>query len=98
MTFHICAVFHQMISLDDATVKWGFDIFHVYNRDIIDVIGPLFYLLKKIININTTFLLFLTFLIPDFFYYFYFLDFLGIYTFYMPVALQDFPDTLLLDV
>ena len=27
--FHICAIFHQMISLNDTTLKWGFDIFCV---------------------------------------------------------------------
>ena len=27
--FDICAIFHQMISLNDTTLKWGFDIFRV---------------------------------------------------------------------
>ena len=26
--FHICAVFHQMISLDDTILQWECDIFH----------------------------------------------------------------------
>ena len=62
------------------------------------VIGNLFYLLEKIMNRITNFLfLLLTFLIPDFFFLFYVMDFLGIYTFYMLIAFQDVPDTFLSD-
>ena len=41
--------------------------------------------------------LLLTFLIPDFFFLFFVMDFLGIYIFYMLIALQDVPDTFLSD-
>ena len=59
-------------------MKWEFDIFHVDNFSsdtalikasmayCANVIGTLLYLLQKILNLITTFFLFLTFLIPDF--------------------------------
>ena len=63
-----------------------------------NVIRTLFYLLEKIMNRITNFpLLLLTFLIPDFFFLFFVMDFLGIYIFYMLIALQDVPDTFLSD-
>ena len=140
--FHICTIFHQIISLND-TVRVSemiFLIFFVFKKSdtvlikasmayCVNVIGALFYLLKKTLNLITTFLVFLRFLILDilgfflkfrillvllfilslnfriwlalhFLIIFYFISFqqsLGIFTFYMPVALQDFHDTLLSD-
>ena len=64
-------------SRDDTTLNWDLDNFHVQKFDFTliqasmvycaNVIGTLFYLLMKILNLITFFSLFLVFLIPNFF-------------------------------
>ena len=75
---HVCTIFHQMIS-SYATLKLEFNIFFMLKKkkksDTVlilvrmaycaSVMGTLFNLLKKILDLITTFFL-LIFLIPDF--------------------------------
>ena len=62
-----------------------------------NVIGAFFYLFEKVINLITTFFLGISdnWFFYFFIFYFFIFDFLGIYTFYMRVALEDFSGILL---
>ena len=57
-----------------------------------NVIGAFFYLFEKVIDLITTFFLGIS---DNWFFYFFIFYFLGIYTFYMRVALEDFSGILL---
>ena len=100
--FHICTIFHQIISLND-TVRVSemiFLIFFVFKKSdtvlikasmayCVNVIGALFYLLKKTLNLITTFLVFLRFLILDILGFFFEIqDFIGT-SFYIVLEFQD---------
>ena len=78
--FHICTVFHQMVLLDDTTLKLEFKksnsaLIQVSTAQCAKETGALLYLLKKILKLVTTFFLFLTdfFLCPGFSKYLHFL-------------------------